>query len=135
MSLVVGTPRELTQCPSDEHHFSSSSEEVYHQSLSSPEEPSHAQGAECPPSTARTPLATITNNSNAQSIILEWDGSNPDAIVKRLKAFDKDQLKNLGIREFYKSYGSWDKMTIEQKNKVVSYFCALLEEIQGLYNY
>jgi hypothetical protein len=52
--------------------------------------------------------------------------------MKSLKALDKDQLKELGIRELYKSYGSWEKMSIEQRNKVVSYFCALPDEIQEL---
>jgi hypothetical protein len=53
-------------------------------------------------------------------------------VVKRLKALNKDQLKELGLREFYKSYGSWDKMTSEQRNKAVSYFRALPEETQGM---
>jgi hypothetical protein len=105
---VTGTPRDFSSEPS--LNGSATSNDV--------EGPSHT----------RPPLGNITNNS----IIPEWDGSSPDTVVKCLKALNKDQLKELGIREFYKSYGSWDKMTMEQRNKVVSYFCALPEETQGM---
>jgi hypothetical protein len=49
-----------------------------------------------------------------------------------MKALNKEQLEELGLKEFYKSNGSWDKMTIEQRNKVVSYFRALPEETQRM---
>jgi len=126
LSSVAGTPRDPTWCSSEE----SSSEEVYHRSSSSEEV--YPDGDECPPSNIRTPLGNITNTPNTQSIIPEWDGCNPDSVVKSLKVLDKDQLKELGIREFYKSYGSWEKMSIEQRKKVVSYFRALPDEIQEL---
>jgi hypothetical protein len=41
-------------------------------------------------------------------------------------------LKDLGLKEFYKSYFSWEKMTNDQKNKTLSYFQALPEELQGM---
>jgi hypothetical protein len=120
LSSVAGTPRDLTWRSSEDRYSSSSSEEVYHWSSSSEEV--YPEGAERPPSNTRTPLANMTNNPNTQTIIPEWDRFNPDSVVKHLKALDKDQLKELGIREFYKPYGSWDKMTIEHRNKVVSSF-------------
>jgi hypothetical protein len=52
--------------------------------------------------------------------------------MKRMKAIEKDQLKDLGLKEFYKSYFSWEKMTNDQKNKTLSYFRALPEELQGM---
>ncbi len=84
----------------------------------------------------RHPLANITNAATTQSthdspqqcIIPEWDGCTQDAIIKRLKQLDEEQLQSLSIREFYKSYGSWEKMTLDQRNKTVSYFRSL----QGL---
>jgi hypothetical protein len=55
-------------------------------------------------------LANITNGQSThaspqQCIIPEWDGCTQDAIIKRLKQLDKEQLQSLSIREFYKSYG------------------------------
>jgi hypothetical protein len=64
--------------------------------------------------------------------IPEWAGCTQDAIMKRMKAIEKDQLKDLGLKEFYKSYFSWEKMTNDQKNKTLSYFRALPEELQGM---
>lgn len=90
----------------------------------------------------RRPLANLTNNtatstqltdlSPQQSIIPEWDGCTQDAIIKRLKALDKEQLQSFSIREFYKSYSSWEKMSMDQRNKTVSYFRSLPEEMQGV---
>ena len=81
------------------------------------------------------PLGNITNTlhqSQHSSLIPEWDGCLPDVIIKRLKALDKEELQPLGIKEFYKSYGSWEKMTMDQRNKTVSFFRTLPEEMQGL---
>jgi hypothetical protein len=90
------------------------------------------------------PLSNVTNtlellssavdqSQNPSSLIPEWDGCTPDAILKQLKALQKDELAGFGMREFYKSYSSWEKMSIEQRNKMVSYFRTLPEELQGLY--
>jgi hypothetical protein len=75
-----------------------------------------------------------TNQSNeaaAQSqllaVIPEWDGIMPDQIIKWLKVLDKEELQKLGIREFYKSYNSWEKMTQDQQNKTVSYLLLCLK--------
>lgn len=82
-----------------------------------------------------TNLCSTTPSPNASSesgAIPEWAGCTQDAIMKRMKAIDKDQLKDLGLKEFYKSYFSWEKMTNDQKNKTLSYFRALPEELQGM---
>jgi hypothetical protein len=131
LSSVAGTPRDPTWRSSEECNSSSSSEEVYHWSSSSEEVYPDGDERPPPPSNICTPLGNITNTPNTQSIIPEWDGCNPDSVVKSMKALDKDQLKELGIRELYKSYGSWEKMSIEQRSKVVSYFCALPDEFKS----
>jgi hypothetical protein len=81
-------------------------------------------------------LANVTNLPNgAQSTmdIPEWDGCNPDFIMKRMKAIPRLELQSWGKRELYKSYSSWEKMTPDQCNKALSYFHGLPEEVQGIY--
>jgi hypothetical protein len=70
--------------------------------------------------------------STPSAPIPEWDGCNLDAVMKRLKSISKEELDSVGRREFYKSYTSWEKMTVDQRNKTVSYFQSLPEELQGL---
>ena len=63
----------------------------------------------------------------------EWDGINPDVCMKCFKAIKNDILQPLGLREFYKSYSSWEKMSYDQRNKALSWFRSLPENWQGLY--
>jgi hypothetical protein len=65
--------------------------------------------------------------------IPEWDGCHPDFIMKRMKAILRHDLVSWGKREFYKSYSSWEKMMMDQRNKALSYFRSLPEEVQGMY--
>jgi hypothetical protein len=77
----------------------------------------------------------ITNIPNTQETydVPEWNGCNPDFILRRLKAIPREELEAIGKREFYKSYSSWTRMTVEQRNKTVSYFRSLTEELQGMF--
>jgi len=81
-------------------------------------------------------LANITNAPNPTQSTLdipEWDGCHPDFFMKRMKAIPRHDLESWGKREFYKSYSSWEKMTMDQRNKALSYFRSLPEEVQGMY--
>jgi hypothetical protein len=62
----------------------------------------------------------------------EWEDIPPDAVIKRLKAIPQEVLFSLRVREFYKSYPIWDKMSPEQKNKAVAWYRSLPEHIQGI---
>jgi hypothetical protein len=62
----------------------------------------------------------------------EWEGLNPDIVLKCLKAVKTDSLRVHGLRDFFKSYSSWVKMTPEQRNKSLSWFRSLPENLQGL---
>jgi len=42
-------------------------------------------------------------------------------------------LEAISKREFYKSYYSWAKMTMDQRNKTLSYFHSLPIDMQGMY--
>lgn len=80
----------------------------------------------------------LSNNNNLTNLPLssptipEWEGCNPDAVIKRLKLISKDDLQLSGKREFFKSYSFWEKMTMEQRNKTISWFRSLPEHLQGL---
>jgi hypothetical protein len=80
-------------------------------------------------------LRNITNIPNTQELydVPEWKGCNPDFILRRLKAISREELEAFGKRKFYKSYSSWARMTVEQRNKTVSYFRSLTEELQGMF--
>jgi hypothetical protein len=62
----------------------------------------------------------------------EWEDIPPDAVIKRLKAIPQEVLFSPRVREFYKSYPIWDKMSPEQKNKAVAWYRSLPEHIQGI---
>jgi hypothetical protein len=83
-------------------------------------------------------LRNVTNVRNGteeqdSAGIPEWDGCNPDHVLRGLKAIPKPELEAIGKREFYKSYTSWSRMTPFQRNKTLSYFRSLPEEMQGLF--
>jgi hypothetical protein len=59
----------------------------------------------------------------------------PDVIIHCLKAITPDVLSSLGMREFYKSYPIWQKMTIYQHNRAIAWFHQLPEEIQDRFLY
>jgi hypothetical protein len=61
----------------------------------------------------------------------EWSGCPPDVVMNCCRAMSAE-VKASGMKEFYKSYSSWDKMTREQKNKSISWFRMLPIAIQGL---
>jgi hypothetical protein len=63
----------------------------------------------------------------------EWDGCNPVSILRCLKSIPKPDLEAISKREFYKSYYSWAKMTMDQCNKTLSYFHSLPIDMQGMY--
>ncbi len=45
----------------------------------------------------------------------EWSGCPPDVVMNCCRAMSAE-VKASGMKEFYKSYSSWDKMTHDQKN-------------------
>jgi hypothetical protein len=61
----------------------------------------------------------------------EWEALSPDVMIKCCKTVPSDSLWVNGIRDFYKSYPSWAKMTHDQKNKMVAWFRSLPEDVQG----
>ena len=85
------------------------------------------------------PLLSVNNNltnlSPPYSSIPEWEGCNPDAVMKCLKSISKNDLLLIGKRDFYKSYICWKKMTVEQRNKTLSWFRSLPEHFQGLFDF
>jgi hypothetical protein len=50
-----------------------------------------------------------------QTLPPEWSGCPPDVVMNCCRAMSTE-VKAAGMKEFYKSYSSWDKMTHEQKN-------------------
>jgi hypothetical protein len=65
---------------------------------------------------------TLTNLPISPSTILEWEGYNPDAVIKRTKSISKDDSQMSGKREIFKSHCFWEKMAVEQRNKTISLF-------------
>jgi hypothetical protein len=45
----------------------------------------------------------------------KWENKPPNIVIKLLKAVSPDKISSLKIRDFYKPYPSWDKMTEDQK--------------------
>ncbi len=72
-------------------------------------------------------------DSSDDGVAPEWENIPPDVIIHCLKAITPDVLSSLGMREFYKSYPIWQKMTIYQHNRAIAWFHQLPEEIQDRY--
>jgi hypothetical protein len=70
------------------------------------------------------------NHTQQSSLPPEWGNVNPDALLKCFKTVKGDALQLLGIREFYKSYSSWEKMTHDQRYKALSWCHNLPENWQ-----
>jgi len=81
-------------------------------------------------------LRNVTNIPNRQVTcdVPEWDGCNTDFILKLLKSIPREELEAIGKRDFYKSYSSWARMTVDKRNKMLSYFRSLPEELQGTFD-
>jgi hypothetical protein len=62
----------------------------------------------------------------------EWEDVPPDAIMAKLKTLKPDFLESKGLRPFFKSYNSWEKMTAKQRDKAVAWFRRLPSNVQGL---
>lgn len=60
----------------------------------------------------------------------EWGGVHPDAVMHRLKLIKPELLSSLRMKGFYKSYCSWSKMSMEQKNKAIAWFLKLPEPLR-----
>jgi hypothetical protein len=52
----------------------------------------------------------------------EWEDIPPDIIMATVKKLKPELLEGKGLRPFYKSYNSWEKMTAEQHDKAISWF-------------
>jgi hypothetical protein len=63
----------------------------------------------------------------------EWGDLPPAAVIKQLKQLTPEVLYSCRLREFYKSYPSWERMTPEQKNKTLAWFHTLPAEVKGKY--
>jgi hypothetical protein len=71
---------------------------------------------------------TATASSTTPS---DWDGISPDHVIARLKLIKQDVCEQHGLRPFYKSYTQWEKMTMNQRNKSLAWFCKLPDHSKG----
>jgi hypothetical protein len=63
-----------------------------------------------------------------------WEYASPDIVLAKLKQIKHEVFERFGLRPFYKTYNSWEKMTGEQRNKAVVWYRKLLPGIQGIVN-
>lgn len=63
----------------------------------------------------------------------EWDNIPPDMVIRSMKALKPEILQGAGLRDYFKSYPSWEKMKPEQRNKSLSWFRSLPDHLQGLF--
>ncbi len=63
--------------------------------------------------------APADSNNNSP---VKWGSISPDLIMAKMKQLKPEPYEGSGLRSFYKSYNSWEKMATEQKNKAVAWF-------------
>jgi hypothetical protein len=61
----------------------------------------------------------------------DWDGISPDHVIARLKLIKQDVCEQHGFQPFYKSYTQWEKMTMDQRNESLAWFCKLPDHLKG----
>jgi hypothetical protein len=60
----------------------------------------------------------------------EWDDILPDVMIRCLRAIPSRALIDVGMKDFYKSYPTWNKMTADQRNRAIAWFRQLPDEMQ-----
>jgi len=63
----------------------------------------------------------------------EWDDILPDVMIRCLRAIPSHALIDVGMKDFYKSYPTWNKMTADQRNRAIAWFRQLPDEMQGIF--
>ncbi len=65
-----------------------------------------------------------TTNSNAVKSNLpnDWEGASPGVVMAKLKQIKAEVYEKVGLKAFYKSYNSWEKMMLEQRNKAFAWY-------------
>jgi hypothetical protein len=76
--------------------------------------------------------ATDTAFTVDTTVPFEWSGISPDIILAKLKLLKPEVHEPCGLRPFYKSYGKWETMTADQRNKAVAWFRKLSQEVKGI---
>jgi hypothetical protein len=61
----------------------------------------------------------------------DFEVVHPDHIMTNLKLIKPEVLAHFGLKPFYKSYCSWDKLSIDQKNKALSFFQKFPGHLRG----
>jgi hypothetical protein len=61
----------------------------------------------------------------------DFEAVHPNHIMTNLKLIKPEVLVRFGLKPFYKSYCSWDKLSVEQKNKALSFFQKFPEHLRG----
>jgi hypothetical protein len=64
-------------------------------------------------------------------VLSDWDNISPNQVMARLKLLKAEVLDQHNLRPFYKSYSNWEKMSADQRNKAVAWFCKLPEPLKG----
>ena len=68
------------------------------------------------PSGINTPSTTTL-----PSIPEEWTDIDPDCVISRMKELNPSSIGS-NEKPFYKSYSTWNKLSIEQRNKATAWF-------------
>jgi hypothetical protein len=67
----------------------------------------------------------------SSTTLSDWDGISPDHVIARLKLIKQDVCEQHGFQPFYKSYTQWEKMTMDQRNESLAWFCKLPDHLKG----
>jgi len=66
-------------------------------------------------------MSTMTASASSSAVPEEWKDIDPDCIIDRLKKLPSNSIGS-NEKPFYKSYSTWNKLSIEQRNKATAWF-------------
>ncbi len=76
------------------------------------------------------PQRNLEDSGNDGTLPPEWEDISPDVMIRCLRAIPSRALVDIGMKDFYKSYPSWSKMTADQRNRAIAWFRQLPDEMQ-----
>jgi hypothetical protein len=73
------------------------------------------------------------NNNNAESDTPhDWEDASPDVVMAKLKQIKAEVYEKVGLKPFYKSYNTWEKMMLDQRKKAYAWYRRLTPDVRGI---
>jgi hypothetical protein len=74
----------------------------------------------------------LPDTGTAVSTPSDWNNVSPNQVIAQLKLLKAEICEQHSFCPFYKSYSNWKKLTADQQNKSLAWFCKLPEHSNNI---